>query len=194
MATLGAFSQDEKPTDKLRAHISIGQFPASLATPNFSPLHLGVHGGVTYRLNKHATHQFAQSANVGFFSHKDFQHAIQAYTEASYTVSFGERLAVTPFALGGGYTMSMPDLKTLDWNPTTEMYEENKFPVRHNWMISVGASVSYETNLMLFPDRKTRFFLDYRLQVQGIIVRSTVPVIAYSPLKVGISIPMGVKK
>jgi len=33
-------------------------------------------------------------------------------------------------------------------------------------------------------------FIDYRLQVQGIFIQNTVPVVAYTPLKVGIAIPL----
>lgn len=192
-ASLSAFSQDknEKPADKIRAFVSIGQFPASLATPRFSPLRLGIHAGVSRRWNNHPKHQFSQSANVGYFHHRDLQSAIQAYTEAAYTANFGKGLKITPLAIGGGYTLSISDMTTLEWDPATETYEVDKFPVRHNWMISLGASLSYETKLMIFADRKTSFFLDYRLQVQGVIVQDNIPVIAYSPVKVGISIPIG---
>jgi hypothetical protein len=92
--------------------------------------------------------------------------------------------------LGGGYVMSVSDIESLKWNAATQQYEIEKFPIRHNWMISIGASLSKETNLILLHNRKTTFFVDYRLQVQGVFVKETVPVIAYSPLRIGLSFPM----
>lgn len=192
--TLSAFSQEKELTDKLRAHLSIGQFPAIIATPSFSPLHPGVHIGASYQWNQHPKTKLLQSGNLGYFYHRDFQHAVQLYTEVGYQFNFGNGLAITPLALGGGYTMSILDMNTLQWNPDTETYEVDKFPVRSNWMISLGTSLSYDTKLKLLGGRETTFFLDYRIQVQGIIIQNTVPVIAYTPVKLGISIPVNVKK
>lgn len=192
--SLGMSAQDDLPASKQSLHFSIGQFPAIIATPSFSPLHLGLHTGLTHQWNNHAKTKLLQSANLGYFYHRDFQHAIQAYTEIGLQFNFGNGLALTPLALGGGYTMSISDMPTLNWDPTTSTYSQDKFPVRHNWMISLGTSLSYDTNLELLPGRKTTFFLDYRLQVQGTIISETVPVIAYTPIKIGVSIPLGTKE
>lgn len=86
--------------------------------------------------------------------------------------------------------MSLADVTTLEWNTTTQQYDVVKNPIRHNWLISVGASVSMETKLILVYNRKTTFFIDYRIQVQGVFIQDNIPVIAYSPIRVGLSIPM----
>lgn len=181
-------AQEETPPDRLQYHISVGQYPASL-TPSFSVLHPGVNTGVTLRWNDHVRHQLLQSANIGYFYHKDLQKSIQVFTEASYNMKFGTGFAFTPLAIGGGYAMSISDLTTVEFNTTTQQYEVKENAIRHNWLISLGASASWETNFILVHNRKTTFFVDYRLQVQGIFVKSTVPVIAYSPIRVGMSFP-----
>lgn len=186
----GIFAQESTPWDKLQIHLSIGQYPASLAVPTFSAIHPGVNAGVKTRWNKNQKHQFIQSANLGFFYHRDLQKAFQLYTEIGYNLKFENGLAVTPLALGGGYVLSVADMESLIWDDATQQYEIEKFPVHHNWMISLGTSLSFETNLILFKNSKTTFFLDYRLQIQGVFVHETVPVIAYAPLRFGIAVPL----
>jgi hypothetical protein len=183
-------AQDEALKDRLQLHLSLGQYPASLAVPTFSAIHPGVNTGVTLRWNKSPRHQFIQSGNLAFFYHRDLQKAIQLFTEVGYNLKFENGFAITPLALGGGYVMSIADIKSVKWDAASQQYEVEKISVRHNWMISLGASLSKETRVMLLKDRKTTFFIDYRLQVQGVFVEETVPVIAYSPLRVGISIPL----
>lgn len=181
-------AQEGTPPDRLQYHISIGQYPASLGLPSFSALHPGVNTGVTLRYTDHIRHQVNQTANIGYFYHKNLQQAIQVFTEGNYTMKFGNGLAITPFSIGGGYVLSIPNMTTLEWNTSTQQYEETT-KVRHNWLISIGASASWETNFILIHNRKTTFFVDYRLQVQGTFVQETIPVIAYTPIRIGMSFP-----
>lgn len=181
-------AQDETPPDRLQYHISLGQYPASLGVPSFSALHPGANAGVTIRYTDHIRHQLNQSANLGYFYHKNLQQAIQLFTEVNYTMKFGNGFAITPLSVGGGYVLAIPDMATLEWNAATQQYEEVVRP-RSNWLISLGASASWETNFILIKNRKTTFFVDYRLQVQGVFVQETIPVIAYTPVRVGLSFP-----
>ncbi len=183
----GAFAQDEVRSDKLAFHLSVGQYPASLIVPSFSTIHPGVNAGVSMKWNKNKRHEFIQTGNLGFFYHRDLQKAFQLFTEVGYKLKLDNGLAITPLAIGGGYVMSVSDLNSLDWNAVTNQYEVDNFPVRHNWLISLGPSVSFETPWTIIKDKKTTFFLDYRLQIQGVFVQETVPVIAYAPLRVGFS-------
>lgn len=186
--SLSAFAQSEENPSKLSAHLSIGQYPASLS-PSFETIHFGVNAGVTYHWNDNQKHRFIQSGNLAYFYHKDLQTAVQLFTEVGYQIKLENGLQITPFSIGGGYVLSVSDLTTLNWNATTQQYEVNKFPVRHNWLISLGASLGYETKLKI-AQRPLSFFLDYRLQVQGVFVQSTIPVIAYSPVRIGVSISL----
>jgi len=179
----------EENSNKWQIHAGIGQYPANIIVPKFNPLHLGVTIGATYDYSNHSKSRLLQSGNLGYFYHRGFQRAIQLYTEFSWQLQFRNGLRVNPFAIGGGYVLSISDLTTLEWNETLGVYEVNKFPVRNNWLLSIGASVGYQTNLQLLS-RPLSFFLDYRIQVQGIIVRETVPVLAYTPIKIGVSIPI----
>ncbi|KAA3627424.1 MAG: hypothetical protein DWQ02_19835 [Bacteroidetes bacterium] len=183
----GAFAQDEVQPGKLQFHFSVGQYPASLIVPSFSAIHPGVNTGVTMTWNKNQKHQLIQTGNLGFFDHRNLQKALQLFTEIGYKLKLDNGLAITPLALGGGYVMSISDINSLNWNAVTNQYEVDNFPVRHNWLISIGPSVGFETPWTIIKDKKTTFFLDYRLQIQGVFVQETVPVIAYAPLRVGFS-------
>ena len=91
--------------------------------------------------------------------------------------------------LGGGYVLSFVNQNSLRWNESLMQYEEIRVPIRHNWLISVGPSVSWNLPAILWG-RSVALFLDYRLQVQGIFINNTAPVIAYAPLRLGISLPI----
>jgi hypothetical protein len=186
--SFGAFAQSEEKPSKLAAHLSIGQYAASLS-PSFDAIHFGVNAGVTYHWNENQKHRFIQSGNLAYFYHKDLQTAVQLFTEVGYQIKLENGLQITPFSIGGGYVFSVSDLTTLDWNATTQQYEVNKFPVKHNWLISLGASLGYETKLKI-AQRPLSFFLDYRLQIQGVIVRDAVPVLPYSPIRIGVAVPL----
>ena len=187
MLGVSAFAQDSAASEKLHFHLSLGHYPASLIVPSFSTIHPGVNAGVTIKWNNSQRHQFIQSGNLGFFYHRDLQKAVQLFTEVGYKLKMDNGLAITPLAIGGGYVMSVSDINSLNWNSVTSQYEVDKFPVRHNWMISLGPSVSFETPWTLIKNRKTTFFVDYRLQIQGVFVQETVPMIAYAPVRVGFS-------
>jgi hypothetical protein len=193
LQSLYAFGQEAPSPSRWQAQLSLGHYPASLVVPSFAALHPGIHAGLSYQWNKSPDKQLRQSAQLGYIFHRNFQHAVQAYTEVGYQFHFKNGLAITPLALGGGYVLSVPDLTSLEWDPGSQSYQEVG-NTRHNWLISLGFSLSYETGLQLLPGRKTRFFLDYRLQVQGTIVQETVPLIAYSPLRLGISVPIGIQQ
>jgi hypothetical protein len=173
---------------RYQAHIALGQYPVSLITPKFNPLHPGVNIGIDRQWNKSTKHQLSQSANLAWFYHPEFQTAIQLFSEFKYKWKMKNGIGITPFAIGGGYVLSISDLTTLEWDETTETYIENKFPVRNNWLISLGASIDYESSLQVLS-RPITFFADYRIQVQGIIVQQTIPVLIYSPVRFGISVP-----
>lgn len=189
LTTFSVSAQETTPPDRLQYHISVGHYPASIGVPSLSTIHPGVNTGVTMRWNNHVRHQILQSGNVAYFYHKNLQKSAQLFTELSYNMKFGTGFAITPLAIGGGYAMSISDLTSLEWNTTTQEYEEKKSEIRHNWLISLGASMSWETNFILVNNRKTTFFVDYRLQVQGIFVKETIPVIGYTPIRVGMSFP-----
>jgi hypothetical protein len=163
---------------------SVGQYPASLAVPRFDPLHPGLRVGMQYQWNQNPQHQWVQTGNLGFFMHPQLQNALQLYTETGYQINLENGLVINPIMLGGGYVLSMLNMPTLDWDETTQQYTESSSPTRHNFLASVGANLGWRL------DSGTQFFLAYRLQIQGIMVQNTIPVIAYSPLMLGIRYPL----
>lgn len=182
------FAQEDKTAPaKWRAYASISQNPAALLVPNFNPIHPGIQIGTIYQWNNHQKHRFIQYLNGGFVYHKHVQKAVQLYTEIGYELRLN-RFSIVPVALGGGYVLSISDLTTLKWNPTTTEYEEIKTSVRNNWIISLGPSLGYETKWMI-SERPISFFLDYRIQVQGVLIEESSPFIAYAPIRIGVSVP-----
>jgi len=191
-STLLFAQEDVLKSNKWRAYAGISQNPAVLLTPSFNPIHPGFNLGAIYQWNNHEKHRLVQYINGGFVYHKHVQKAPRIYTELAYELRLN-RFSIVPLAIGGGYVMSISDLTTLKWNPGTREYEKTNLSVQHNWVVSLGPSLSYETNLNI-TNRPVSIFLDYRIQVQGILIAETSPFIAYAPLQVGIQVPFSSTK
>lgn len=181
---LGAKAQTETPT-KWRANISLGQYSAKIGTPNLKPFRLGINLGANYHLNKSEKHQLKQSFHLAMFRHKDLQTAVQLYSEFQYEWHFA-KWSLTPLAIGGGYVASFSDMTTLKWDG--KQYTKVGVALRNNFLISLGPNLGYESSLKAF-DKQVTFTLGYRLQVQGVMIKEAVPVIAYSSLQLGAGFP-----
>lgn len=190
-AIISTYLSAQPDSSKWQGHLSIGHHSVSFLTPNFEKLHLGWQGGILTTLNRHPKHQFVASGNLAYFYHQDVQHAIQLYTEVGYQYQFDNGLAIKPLSLGGGYVLSILDATTLAWNPDTQTYTPVRFPARHNWLISLGSSVSYDSAVK-FMQRPITFFTDYRLQLQGVFVQETIPFAIYIPVRLGIAVPLSI--
>ena len=180
-----ANAQEAAKPSKWRGNIAVGQYEAIIGFPQFSPIRIGGSLGASYHLNKSNTHQLRQAFQLGGFYHQDLQTALQLYTEFQYEWHY-RQFYLMPLAIGGGYTASFPDMTSLLWDGTK--YTQVPTAMRHNFLISLGPTVGYETPLKI-ANKPLSFTLAYRLQVQGIIVQSTVPVLAYSSLQVGVAMP-----
>lgn len=184
-----AKAQDETPS-RWRAFVNLGQYAAKIGAPNFQPFRLGVNVGASYQLNKNEKYQLRQSFHLGGFYHKDLQTAVQLYSEFQYEWHVAN-FAITPLAIGGGYVASFSDMTSLKWDGTK--YVKVAVPLRNNFMMSLGSNLMYESPLKL-ANTPISFSLAYRLQVQGIIVKAAVPVMAYSSVQIGASFPISCRK
>ncbi len=180
-------SKTEIIKSKLEVTLSTGQYTAKIGTPNFTPLRLIGTVGINYRWNNNLKHQLSQSLQLGGFYHKNLQTAIQLYSEFSYSNYSFNQWIITPLSIGGGYVASFSNMTTLEWNGN--QYVETKMPFRNNFMVSLGSSFGYKTPIVIFTKPLTLSLL-YRLQVQGIMVQSTVPVIGYSSFQIRASFPL----
>lgn len=169
--------------------LALSQHPASLAVPRFDPLHPGLRAGVAYTWNRHPRHRLRQGAYLGYFYHQHLQHALSLYTELAYQVRLGWGVSVTPLAIGGGYVASVTDLPTVAWDPATQAYARQGFPLRHNWLLSLGSEIAFSPGFTL-AERPLTLALIYRVQVQGVFMRENIPVMAYAPLMLGLSLPL----
>jgi len=179
----------QSPPKKWTLLTQTGQYSASLIKPKFSPLHLGVGLGVGYHFNSNQTHKLLQSTYLNYFYHNNWQRATQLYTESSYEYTFLDKYKVTPFALGGGYVLSKSDLESFEWDEQEKEYKKVNSPIRHNWMISLGSSIAIKSGITI-NEQNLSFNMSYRFQVQGIVIEETVPVMPYSVLLLGMSLPL----
>lgn len=186
---MGQLQAQETTDSKWQGTLSLGQYAASLAVPQFTPIRVGVQAGAVYQWNNNEKHQFTQSGNLAYFYHQNLQHVIQLYTEVGYQIHLENGLRINPFSIGGGYVASIGDMDSFIWNAETNKYEADGRDFRNNWMISLGFGLGYETGIKI-AERPVTFNLNYRLQVQGVIVKENIPVIAYSPIMLGISLPL----
>lgn len=187
LAFTATAQQAEVP--KWEAQLLVGQYPAALLTPNFSPLHLGVQLGASYHWNSNEKHRITQTSNLAWFKHQHLQTALQLYTEAAYEYHGPRGLIIQPLALGGGMVFAAQGMPSSAWNATDMRYYAQVPPIRTNWLISLGAGIGYRTPLKI-QGRPVTVLARYRTQVQGIVVRNTVPMIAYAPIMVGIAMPL----
>ncbi len=175
------FAQETTPA-KWRISAGFGQYSAKIGIPGFSAIHPGFLLGASYQYNSNARHQLRQQFNMTGIYHAHFQTAIQLYTELHYEWHINERFFLAPLGAGGGYLASISDMPGFEWDGS--QYIKESFPLRHNFVISLGPTVGYQPDFKLAGHPLTLIFA-YRLQVQGIIVQSTVPLVVYSSWQLG---------
>ena len=160
---------------------------ASLFTPSFRVFHPGINSTLSTQWNKNKKLQLKQDFIAGFFFHKSFQSVIQLYSELNFKIKVLDRFYLSPFVIGGGYFMSFLNMQSFYWDGN--QYVSRAITMKRNWVISLGSNLELPTNFKLFG-RALNITAKYRLQVQGVIVRYNVPIIAYSPIMVGITLPI----
>ena len=124
---------------------------------------------------------------VGFFYHKSFQSVIQLYSELNFKIKVLDRFYLSPLVMGGGYFMSFLNMQSFYWDGN--QYVLRAITMKSNWVISLGSNLEIPTNFKLF-NRTLSITAKYRIQVQGEIVKYNVPIIAYTPIMLGISLPI----
>ena len=160
---------------------------ASLFTPSFRVFHPGINSTLSTQWNKNKKLQLKQDFIAGFFFHKSFQSVIQLYSELNFKIKVLDRFYLSPFVIGGGYFMSFLNMQSFYWDGN--QYISRAITMKSNWVLSLGSNLEFPTNFKLFG-RALNITAKYRLQVQGEIVRYNVPIIAYSPIMVGITLPI----
>ncbi len=172
---------------KSNLEVNFTQNTASLFTPSLRVFHPGINGTLSTQWNKNKKLQLRQDVIVGFFYHKSFQSVIQLYSELNFKIKVLDRFYLSPFVIGGGYFMSFSNMQSFYWDGN--QYVSRAITMKSNWVISLGSNLEFSTDLKIF-NRPLNITAKYRLQVQGVIVRYNVPIIAYSPIMVGITFPI----
>ena len=186
------YSQDSNSTKKpvfkkSNLEFNFTQNTASLLTPSFRIIHPGLNGILSTQWNKNNKLQLRQDLIAGFFYHKSFQSVIQLYSELNFKIKVSDRFYLSPLVIGGGYYLSFLNMQSFYWDGN--QYVSRAITMKSNWGISVGSNLEIPTNFKLF-NYPLSISAKYRIQVQGTIVRYNVPIIAYSPIMVGISLPI----
>ena len=167
--------------------LNLTQNTASLFTPSFRNIHPGINSTLSNQWNKNKKLQLRQDFIAGFFYHKSFQSVVQLYSEFNFKIKILDKFFLSPLVIGGGYYLSFLNMQSFYWDGN--QYVSRALTMKSNWVISVGSNLEIPTNFKLF-DKPLSIIAKYRLQVQGVIVRYNVPIIAYSPIMVGITLPI----
>jgi hypothetical protein len=167
--------------------VNLTQNTASLFTPSFSNIHPGINTIFSRPWNKSDRLQLKQDFIAGLFYHKSFQTVVQLYSEFNFKIKILDKFYLSPLIIGGGYYLSFLNMQSFNWDGN--QYVSRAFTMKSNWVISLGSNLEIPTNFKLF-EKPLSITAKYRLQVQGIIIRYNVPIIAYSPLMVGVSMPL----
>ena len=176
-----------QPSSKKHAlELNLTQNTASLFSPSLSPIHPGINITGSFQWNKNEKLQLKQDAILGFFHHQHFQNVVQLYTESNFKISIKDKVYISPVVLGGGYFMSFLLMDSFTWDGSS--YSSTSVSLKHNWVISIGSNIEIPTSFQIW-ERKVHITAKYRLQVQGVIVKENIPIIAYSPIMLGVLIP-----
>tara|TARA_B110001450_G_scaffold113979_1_gene107738 strand:- start:319 stop:891 length:573 start_codon:yes stop_codon:yes gene_type:complete len=167
--------------------LNLTQNTASLFTPSFRNIHPGINTTLSNQWNKNKKLQLRQDFIAGFFYHKSFQSVVQLYSEFNFKIKILDKFFLSPLVIGGGYYLSFLNMQSFYWDGN--QYVSRALTMKSNWVISVGSNLEIPTNFKLF-EKPLSIIAKYRLQVQGVIVRYNVPIIAYSPIMVGITLPI----
>lgn len=167
--------------------LNLTQNTASLFTPSFRNIHPGINTTLSNQWNKNKKLQLRQDFIAGFFYHKSFQSVVQLYSEFNFKIKILDKFFLSPLVIGGGYYLSFLNMQSFYWDGN--QYVSRALTMKSNWVISVGSNLEIPTNFKLF-EKPLSITAKYRLQVQGVIVRYNVPIIAYSPIMVGITLPI----
>ena len=167
--------------------LNLTQNTASLLTPSFRNIHPGINTTLSNQWNKNKKLQLRQDFIAGFFYHKSFQSVVQLYSEFNFKIKILDKFFLSPLVIGGGYYLSFVNMQSFYWDGN--QYISRALTMKSNWVISVGSNLEIPTNFKLF-EKPLSIIAKYRLQVQGVIVRYNVPIIAYSPIMVGITLPI----
>ena len=167
--------------------LNLTQNTASLFTPSFRNIHPGINTTLSNQWNKNKKLQLRQDFIAGFFYHKSFQSVVQLYSEFNFKIKILDKFFLSPLVIGGGYYLSFVNMQSFYWDGN--QYISRALTMKSNWVISVGSNLEIPTNFKLF-EKPLSIIAKYRLQVQGVIVRYNVPIIAYSPIMVGITLPI----
>ena len=167
--------------------LNFTQNTASLFSPSLSPIHPGINITGSLQWNKNTKLQLKQDGVLGFFHHPHFQNVMQLYTESHLKINVKDKIYVSPLVLGGGYYMSFLLMDSFTWDGSS--YSTSSVSLKHNWVISLGSNLEIPTGFQIW-NRKVHVTAKYRLHVQGVIVRENIPIIAYTPIMLGVSIPV----
>ena len=178
---------NQPPSKKHRLELNFTQNTASLFSPSLSPIHPGINITGSFQWNKNTKLQLKQDGVLGFFHHPHFQNVVQLYTESHLKINVKNKIYVSPFVLGGGYFMSFLLMDSFTWDGS--LYSTSTVSLKHNWVISLGSNLEIPTGFQIWK-RNVYVTAKYRLHIQGVIVRENIPIIAYTPIMLGVSIPV----
>ena len=152
----------------------------------YKEFHPGLELGYSFNWRTKPRHDLFQTVRAGYFFHRYIQHALPLYTQFGYRYKPGAHWGAHA-ALGAGYLHSVPASAMHSLNENGE-YESAKGIGRGQALFSLAIGARYRPGTA--PEKGPAFFLEYRQQLQAPFIRSYVPLLPYSSMALGVTLPI----
>ena len=144
-----------------------------------SPIHPGISIGSEYTYNFHPSHQWFQTANLGYFFHQYAQHGIQLYSEIGYRYWFKNGFHFGPL-LGIGYLHSIPDTDIFKLDSQGK-YQKKTNLGRPQFLADFAFNIGYQFS----KENPFSIFMKYQTFFQMPFVNKYVPILPNTALHIG---------
>ncbi len=148
--------------------------------------HPGVEFGYAFNLKTKAKHDWYAEIKLGYFYHRFVQHAIPLYTNIGYRYKFNTKWFVQA-AIGAGYIHSIPATTQLKLKSNGE-YTNAKGIGRMQELavFNIGGSYTFRS----IESKPVKLFITYQQIIQTPFINAYVPLLPYSSLLLGVSVPL----
>lgn len=145
-----------------------------------SKIHPGMRLGTRYKYLQKGNSSLYQSAYLGYFFHKNAQHAVQIYTNLLYRYDFNFPLFLEA-GLGVGYLHSFTAIDIFTFEEGA--YQKKANTGRAQWMADFSIKAGYALTKNNLP---LDIYLDYQFWLQSPFVNKYVPILPHNSLHLGI--------
>lgn len=148
--------------------------------------HPGVEFAYSFNWKTKTKHDWYQEIKLAYFYHRFVQHAIPLYTDFGYRYKFSQKWTAQT-AIGAGYMHSIPATAQLKLQSNGE-YKNSKGIGRMQALGAFNIGVAHIFNPS--ATKPVTLFITYQQMLQMPFINAYVPLLPYTNLLLGISIPL----